>query len=555
MRKTIIAIASCIVLLLLGYAGFRGYKVWKQNHWLTMARNFAAQADARNEAICLQQLLRINPRNLEACRMMAVLSEAARSPSALIWRERTLGLNPNSLEDRLALVQTAMIFKDYATATNAIAGVNAADKNTATYHNLAGVIDISVGQIADAAQHFSEAARLDPANPTPRLNLAIVRLHGSNTLDLAEARIDLKRISVEATNFTMRCQATRELIGDALRFKDNSTALTLSHALVQPTNAFFSDKLLRLDVLKITGNAELKPAIAQYQRDAASNTAATSEMATWLMTRTSPAETLTWLHTLPMSTQTNQPAALLIAGCQVLGKDWIGLQSSLAKQNWAELDFVRHAFLARSLRGQKLEGAATAEWGVAMQLTRDEKASLTALSRLAAQWQWDDEAEQILWTIVNRYPEETWAGQALQQAFIMNGRTRSLMQLFSIQAKRAPADLEVKNNLAMTAMLLNSQDLNPYGLAREAYDKMPQNPSYASTYAYSLYLQKQYAEALKVMQKLTPKQLNDPSIAGYYGLILKATGDNAKAQSYFGWALKGKLLPEEQKLFQQAQGH
>jgi len=487
--------------------------------------------------------------------MMAVLSEAARSPSALIWRERTLELNPNSLEDRLALVQTAMIFKDYATATNALAGVKAADKNTATYHNLAGVIDISLGQVADAAQHFSEAARLDPANPTPRLNLAIVRLHGSNTLDLAEARIDLKRISMDATNFTMRCQATRELIGDALRFKDNSTALTLSQALVQPTNAFFSDKLLRLDVLKVTGSAELKPAIAQYQHEAAVNTAATSEMATWLMTRTSPAETLTWLHTLPMATQTNQPAALLMAGCQVLEKDWTGLQSSLAKQNWAELDFVRHAFLAHSLRGQKLEGAATAEWGVAVQLTRDEKASLTALFRLAAQWQWDDEAEQILWTIVNRYPEEAWAGQTLEQAFIMNGRTRSLMQLFAIQAKRAPADMEVKNNLAMTSMLLNSQDSNPYGLAREVYDKMPQNPSYASTYAYSLYLQKQYAEALKVMQKLTPTQLNEPSIAGYYGLILKATDDNDKAQSYFGWALKGKLLPEEQKLFQQAQGH
>ena len=555
MRKTIIAIASCIVLLLLGYAGFRGYKVWKQNHWLTMAKDFAAKADARNEILCLQQLLRINPRNLEACRMMADLTEAARSPSALIWRQRTLELNPNSVEDRLALAQTAMLFKDYATATNALAKVKEADQKNANYQNLAGVVDISLGQLADAAGHFSEAARLEPANPTPRLNLAILRLHGSNTLDLAEARIDLKRISMEATNFTMRCQATRELIGDALRFKDTATALTLSQALVQPTNAFFSDKLLRLDVLKTTGSAELKPAIAQYERDAGSNGAAISEMATWLMTRTSPAETLTWMHTLPMATQTNQPAATLIAGCQVLTQDWTGLQNSLSKQNWDELDFARHAFLARSLRGQKLEGAATAEWAAAMQLTRDGKAGLTALFRLAAQWQWDDEAEQILWKIINQYPEESWAGQTLQQALIMGGRTRSLMQLFSVQAKRMPADMEIKNNLAMTAMLLNSQEVNPYGLAREAYDKMPQNPSYASTYAFSLYQQKQYAEALKVMQKLTPKQLNDPSIAGYYGLILKATGDNAKAQSYLGWALKGKLLPEEQKLFQQAQSH
>lgn len=552
MRKTIIAIACCIVLLLLGYAGFRGYKVWKQNHWLVMAKNFAAKDDARNEVLCLQQLLRLNPRNLEACRMMAELTEAVRSPSALIWRQRTLELNPNSITDRLALVQTAVTFKDYATATNALAGVSKADQKSPLYQNLAGVIAISQGQVAEAAQHFSQAAQLDPGNPAPRLNLAVVHLHGSNSLDQAEARIELKRISMDATNFTMRCQAARELIGDAIQTKDYSTALALSQQLVQPTNAFFTDKLLRLDVLRKAENPNLKAATTQYQREAATNIAEVAEMSTWLMTRSSPAAALTWLHTLPASIQTNQPAALLIATCQVLGNDWNGLQSSLAKQNWAEQDFARHAFLARALRGQKLDGAATAEWEIAFRYASNQKGTLIALFRLVAQWNWIDEGEQILTTIVNRYPDEPWAAQSLQQALIMGGRTRSLMQLFAVEAGRNPADLEIKNNLAMTAMLLGDQDQKPYVLAHDVYEKMPQNPSYASTYAYSLYLQKQYAEALKVMQKLTPKQLSDPSIAGYYGLILQATGDNAKAKSYLGWTSKAKLLPEEQKLFQQA---
>jgi tetratricopeptide (TPR) repeat protein len=380
-------------------------------------------------------------------------------------------------------------------------------------------------------------------------------LHGSNALDQAEARIDLKRISMEATNFTVRCQATRELIGDALRFKNAATALALSQELTQPTNAFFSDKLLRLDVLRETKNEELKLATAQCQREAATNIMKVSDMTTWLMTRSSPAAALTWLHTLPAAIQTNQPAALMTAGCQVLVQDWNGLQNSLTKQNWAELEFARHAYMARALRGQKLDGAATADWELAFKYASNQKSTLISLFRMAAQWNWIDEGEEILWTIVNRYPEEPWAAKDLQMALFMGGRTRSLMQLFGVEAKREPADLEIKNNLAMTAMLLDAQELNPYSLAREAYEKAPQNPSYASTYAYSLYLQKKYAEALKVMQKLTPKELNDPSIAGYYGLILKATGDNTKAQSYLGWAAKAKLLPEEQKLFQQALNH
>ena len=110
----------------------------------------------------------------------------------------------------------------------------------------------------------------------------------------------------------------------------------------------------------------------------------------------------------------------------------------------------------------------------------------------------------------------------------------------------------MKNNLAMTALLLDAQELKPYDLAREVYQKSPTNASYVSTYAFSLYLQGKNAEALKVMQTLKPQQLQNPSIAGYYGLILKATGDRARARTYLDWAAKAQLLPEEKKLFDQA---
>ena len=75
MRKIIIAISACIVLLLGGFAGYRGYQVWKQNHLLSLAKMFSDQHDPRNEALCLQQVLNVNPRNVEACRRLAALSE------------------------------------------------------------------------------------------------------------------------------------------------------------------------------------------------------------------------------------------------------------------------------------------------------------------------------------------------------------------------------------------------------------------------------------------------------------------------------------------------
>ena len=45
---------------------------------------------------------------------------------------------------------------------------------------------------------------------------------------------------------------------------------------------------------------------------------------------------------------------------------------------------------------------------------------------------------------------------------------------------------------------------------------------------------------------------SDPSIAGYYALILQATGDRDKAKAYLPWAFKAKLLPQEKALFERA---
>ena len=110
----------------------------------------------------------------------------------------------------------------------------------------------------------------------------------------------------------------------------------------------------------------------------------------------------------------------------------------------------------------------------------------------------------------------------------------------------------MKNNLAFTALLLGAQELKPHELAKEVYTKSPQSPAFAATYAYSLYLQKQSADALKIMQAVAAKDLDNPAVAGYYGLVLKATGNAEKAKIYLRLALKIRLLPEEQALFQQA---
>ena len=549
--RRILLIVPILGVLLLGggYGGYRAYKSARQARLITQARNYLAKPEERKALLCLQRALRYNAKDVEACRLMAELTERARSPGALIWRSRVVELNSHSLDDRLALAQTAMLFRDYASATNALEGVDAAGKMTPAYHNIAGAVASTVGQLAQAEVHFREAARLEPTNQVPQLNLAIVRLHSTNAQVMAEARASLQQLSAKPE---FRCQALRELIVDALNSTRTDAALALSADLLNQSNAVFSDRLLRLEILRASKNPALGKTLAAFQKDAASDPAKIQQLATWQLLKTGPADALAWLETLPPSIRTNQPVALLSAECRTQLKDWRALQAALEHQNWAELDFVRHAFLARAARGLDLTSTSKTEWELAAKAAISRKQSVLMLLQMAAQWHWQGESEELLWTIFNRYPEEKWAVPALSQALYSGGRTRSLMTLYSQLAKAYPSELSTKNNLAMTALLLDAQELKPRDLALEVYQKAPTNSSYASTYAFSLHLQKKDAEALKVMQMLSSKALEDPSIAGYYGLILKATGNPDKAKVYLQWASKAKLLPEEKKLFDSA---
>jgi hypothetical protein len=553
MRKTLIILLCCTATLLATYAGYRGYRVWKQGHLVSMAKDFLGKSDVQNAMLCLRRALQSNPRNVEACRLVAQILERNRSSqAALVWRSRVVECKPDSTEDRLALAHLALTMGDYMTSTNALEGVSAAGRKTLGFQNLAGTVAAAMGDKAQAEHCYLEAARIDPQSLVPVLNVSVLRLQSTNEQTVADARSTLKAVASNPTNAVMRCKALRELTLHALHHKQAEEAMALSERLVQDTNSSFSDRLLRLDVLAYTTNAQLNATLEGYKRQAATNSAMVYDLASWQLSMLGPTQALAWLRTLPPSIQTNQPVALLEARCYDVRTDAHALQLWLKDQNWGDLDYVRRAFLCRALRQQELTDSAKAEWEQALKAANNQKPSLALLLKFAAEWHMNKEGEDILWIFVNRFPTERWAYDVLSKTLYLGGRTREIMNLCGQQAKKNPADLLSKNNLAVTALLLNAQEVKPHELAREVYEKSPTNASYASTYAFSLYLQKKNNEAREVIEKLDPKLLQKPSIAGYYGLILKATGSGAKASSYFDYAFKSSLLPEERKLFEKA---
>ena len=71
---------------------------------------------------------------------------------------------------------------------------------------------------------------------------------------MAEARIALQRVILTSTNAALCSQARRELVNDAMRFNNITTALALSKQLADQPNSVFYDKLLRLAVAENQSN-------------------------------------------------------------------------------------------------------------------------------------------------------------------------------------------------------------------------------------------------------------------------------------------------------------
>jgi len=113
----------------------------------------------------------------------------------------------------------------------------------------------------------------------------------------------------------------------------------------------------------------------------------------------------------------------------------------------------------------------------------------------------------------------------------------------------------LKNNLAATALLLKTNLTQACQLAAELYAQNTNEPPIVSTYAYALHLQGRDQEGLAALQKLKPPQLEQPSVALYYGVLLRAVGQTNEAARFLALAqIESSLLPEEKQLLSGTMG-
>jgi hypothetical protein len=137
---------------------------------------------------------------------------------------------------------------------------------------------------------------------------------------------------------------------------------------------------------------------------------------------------------------------------------------------------------------------------------------------------------------------------ALRRFYRANNETGKLYEILQRLHESSPNEAPITADLARLGLNTERNSKQSYDLAKEAYDRAPNEVNCAVTYAFSLDRLGRSAEGLEVIQKLPADQLHDPHPAVYVALLLLDTNQIDAAKEYIAATNDATLYQEEKKL-------
>ena len=540
-----------ILLILLCWGGWRGYASWEERHQVRRAVAFIAGGEYTPAMLSARRALQLNPNSTRAMRVMAEVAEHFRERAALDWRRKIWELDPRATEDALALANCAVQFGNTNMAEKALAGIDPGERNTAMFHAAEARLAKARKNSAEAEKQWGEALRLDPNNESYQFQFALSLLEQPNEASRQEAHRILERLRASAT---YRSEATRSLLLDGLTHRGDPRQLRiLAQDLQGYPGASLDDRLVYLNVLRILDDPEYTANLTAIEKDAVAKPEDLAELILWMSANRMSLIAIDFAKSLPQQTLDAWPVPRAMAEAYTKKGDWPALEELTANGNWKQLDFIRRAYLTRALRARDNSVVAEREWAGAVKTAAAQSQSLLLLARTISDWGWENEIVDLLWQLA-KYPEsQVEALQTLYQHYEKADNTQGLYRVLVRLAEIDPGDLNVQNNLAQISLLLNADPERARKLAADLYAKEPSNAAYVSTYAFSLHTKGDSRNAARIMSGLRDDQLENPSLAAYYGIVLAAAGETTKARKYIEIGRKAHLLSEEKALIDRAE--
>jgi Tfp pilus assembly protein PilF len=557
--RVVVAIAALAIASLLGFGiltyGSKVYQNWRENRLLDRATALLQEGKLGSAAQMARELLERHPDSLPALSILADTAERQNLEEAVSWRERIARLRSRDPESQLNFASAALRFGKLDVAREALTRVSSTDRDTAAFHVVAGWLARAEGNIAEQEEQFAAAVNKEPNNDLYQFNLAALQIRSRDAEKSKNARDTLERLSKMAP---YRTGALRALLNSAVERDDLTAADSFAQQLQMSSDVTFGDYLLCLNFYRKLDDKKFRQLLERVKPFAARTASDLAALIEWMNQNGLTGDVVKWIDKLPASQLSSPPVSLVVADAYATAKNWSRLKRFTQTGSWGDADYLRLAFLAVAVRHLRPgSGSSTTLefkklWQSAYRLLEDQPEREIALARLATKSQLDSQAEE-LWLAVQENPwSRREALDNLRRIYRGNNETTKLYDVLQRLHETSPNEAPITADLARLGLNFERNAERSHQLAKEAYDRAPNEVNCAVTYAFSLYRLGRTAEALAVIQGLSPDQLHDSHAAVYVALLLVEGGQIVAAKEYIHAAENGSVYPEEKKLLDEA---
>jgi len=343
------------------------------------------------------------------------------------------------------------------------------------------------------------------------------------------------------------------LLNDAVERNDLSAADNFAQQLQMSPELTFSDYLLCLNFYRKLDQKKFRLLLERVKPFATKNPSDLASLMEWMNKNGLTAEVVKWIEKLPAEKLTSPPAAVAVADAYANAKNWTRLKQWTHKRMWGESDYLRLAYqaIATGRSRENSPGEPNKLWRGAEQSTNDQVERELVLARLASKWNLEKESEHLWLRVAEDPPLRREALDALRRLYREDNDTGKLYDVLQRLHESSPNEAPITADLARLGLNLERNIERSHDLAKEAYDRAPNEVNCAVTYAFSLYGLGRSEEALAIVQGLPGDQLHDPHAAVYAALLLADARQISAAKNYVAVADNG-IYPEEKNVLNDA---
>lgn len=551
--------SGVLALVIAGFAAwhFSGpaigqYRLWKQRRALRQARDFIDKHDAADAQVALEVAFSSAP-TIETWRTAADMMDQVGAPQSLRMRERIMQMMGSTLQDRVALINSALRFRDYNAARDALAGMTPAEARQPVALGAALSFAIETEDRAMADALFDRLRKVAPDNDDFKVGQAMLHLsHPDPKVELA-ARQELRRWTANP-KYSLRVR--RALLADATRRRDFTEAEKWAAAVVADPQATLGDRLNQANLQLLIDKRPFSEVFAQLAPLASSDPDSAAGFARWILVQGRVAEADRWMDGLPPALR--ESSAVMVAHAEAAAqlKDWDRLTSMLEAGAWGPVpaDTVRLAMSARLVGRHGGPAMQRQVWDEAVQTTSGNLTGLIVLQRLAAIWGWAPESEATLWAIARAFPDQVWVDQSLFNVYKTRRDAANMREVMNLLRTNDPGIPRYQQDWALLSMLTNPTDAwdEPKQIMQRLYRQDPADPFYATGYAFALAQAGKGPQALAVVSKLTESERDYSPRLPYLAYIYGVAHQRTEVERLQGRAVGAAYLPQEDDLFLKA---